>query len=88
MRTVHKFELSTTDDIQTFNLPMANNILKFGEQNGQVVMWIDLRTDKMPERLRKFQIIGTGHDIGDYPAEWLDTVQMSSGLVWHIYERF
>ena len=87
MRTIHKFELSLHDDIQKFNLPTGSQILKFGEQNGQVVMWVDLQTDN-DTYLVKFQIIGTGHDIGDYPAHWLDTVQMSNGLVWHIYERF
>ena len=88
MRTIHKFKLETTDDIQVFSLPNAHSILKFGEQDGQIVTWIDLRTGETLEVLRKFHIIGTGHDIGDYPAAWLDTVQMSSGLVWHIYEKF
>lgn len=87
MRTVYKYELTTTDDIQTLNLPRSHIILKFGEQNGRVVMWVDVRPGR-DTVLKKFQIIGTGHDIGDYPAAWLDTVQMSNGLVWHIYNRF
>lgn len=88
MRTVHEYELSMTEDIQTFNMPKSNNILKFGEQEGKVMMWVDIRTECDIETLIKLQIIGTGHDIGDYPAVYLDTVQMSNGLVWHIYERF
>ncbi len=87
MRTIHKYELSITDNIQTLNLSMAFNILKFGEQDGHLVFWADIRTDS-ETMLRKFQVIGTGYDIGEYPAVWLGTVQMGSGLVWHIYERF
>ena len=86
MRTVYKYELSITDDIQTLNVPMAFQILKFGEQNERLVFWADVRPEK-DSQLMKFQVVGTGHEIGDYPAGWLDTVQMSNGLVWHIYER-
>ena len=87
MRTIYKYELSLTDDIQTINLPRGAHILRFGEQDGQVVMWVDVRTDNEKD-LHTFLIVGTGHDITDYPSVYLDTVQMSNGLVWHIYERF
>lgn len=85
MRTIHKFKLATTGEIQEFHLPLGSAILKFGEQNGQVVMWVDVRTENNTY-VKHLQIIGTGHDIGEYPSLWLDTVQMSNGLVWHIYE--
>ena len=85
MRTIYKYELSITDDIQTLNVPMAFNLLKFGEQDGRLVFWADIRPDNETQ-LKKFQVVGTGHEIGDYAALWLDTVQMSNGLVWHIYE--
>jgi len=85
-RIVYKYELSMTSDIQTFNLPTGCHIAHFGEQDGKIMMWVDHKLG-LDKRLIKLQIIGTGHEIGDYIAIYLATVQMNDGLVWHIYER-
>jgi len=85
MRTIHKYELSIIDDIQEFNLTNSYSINHFGEQDGKLMMWADIRTESV-DHLTKIQVIGTGHDIGEYRASHLQTVQMSNGLVWHIYE--
>lgn len=88
MRTIYKYEMSMTDDIQTFDLYNGYSIVHFGEQDGKIMMWVDHRTEYDTKQLVKLQIIGTGHDIGDYAASYRQTVQMPNGLVWHIYERF
>ena len=87
MRTVHKYEVDVTDGPQTYEVHSGYHIIHFGEQNGKLCMWVDHRTEceKVSAILT---VVGTGHDISDFPHIHLGTVQMSSGLVWHIYNNF
>ena len=85
MRVIYKYELSITDK-QTIDLPDGSHILKFGEQDGQIVMWVD--QDDFNEIVTiEFNIVGTGQELStDGMDIWHGTIQMSNGLVWHIYE--
>jgi len=84
MRAVYKYELEITGE-QVLRIPKGAQLNYFGEQNGKLFVWADVRdTNDLEDRV--INIFGTGHPIGDHPYEWMGTVQMSNGLVWHIYE--
>ena len=72
------------------NLPEAAKILKCGVQDNKVVMWAEVNTEYQTQP-REFSVFGTGWDMADRDDQYdswkyIDTVQMPSGLVWHIYE--
>ena len=85
MRTIYKYALSLTDGEQFIDMPQGSVFLKAGEQHGRLVFWVDSRTTNEMNP-RAFKVVGTGQEIGEYAYEYKDTVKMSNGLVWHIYE--
>ena len=84
MRAVNKYELKITGE-QTLILPKGAQLNYFGEQDGKLFVWADVRDTNEPEERHIF-IFGTGHVIDDHAYSWSGTVRMSNGLVWHIYE--
>ena len=85
MRTIFKYEILIKDGVQRFDLPNGFTIPHIGEQDGKLMMWIDQDTDNK-NRPFLVRVFGTGHNIGDEWANHIQTVQMSTGLVWHIYQ--
>ncbi len=71
----------------SFSFPSDAKVVHVGEQYSQVMLWIehDPLSDTHMMR-RNFRIVGTGHK--EIEDTWLHivTVQMKSGLVWHVYE--
>lgn len=74
-------------------LPFGNKILKVGEQDGELYVWymFEERHITNPE-VTVFFVFGTGwelevHDVGFdvRTREYIDTVQMKNGLVWHVF---
>lgn len=84
MQTVQEIILPLNIKTVT-EMPLDHKILKAGEQNGNLVIWIqcDLKCKYAPEI---FEVIKTG---GKVPKDhdYIDTVQMFNGLVWHIYKQ-
>ena len=87
MRTIYKYKISITGGEQLFSLHNGHRVIHIGEQNGELWMWVDQRTDhsRVDFNLRAIQ---TGHAVGDKANGHLGTVVMSDGYVWHIYETF
>lgn len=85
MRTIWKFEIPISD---AFSIPMprAAKVLAVGEQNHGLVMWADVSTNQ-PKLPRRFSVRGTGNPIPHTYDAYIGTVQMSNGLVWHVYEE-
>ena len=87
MEYIYKYQLQITD-IQKVEIPMNNKPLCVREQNGTLVLYALVNPEK--EILNyEFEVFGTGHPIKSKTAvrEYIDTVQMSNGLVWHIFKR-
>lgn len=84
MLTIHKYTLSTTRPV--FRLPVGAEILSFGAQRDDIVMWVKL-DDALPltEQLI-FEVIGTGWEMADKNYEFRATVQTDDGLVFHVFE--
>ena len=83
---IYKYELSITDGPQTIHLSGHSEPLKVAEQNGKLLMWVQTCTDCELEPW-VFRVSGTGHEIdNELDLVHIDTVLMSNGLVWHVFE--
>ena len=81
MRTIWKYPL---DGIRSmYDIP-DGIVRHVDEQNGQVMLWIEV--DPAAELTRRtFQIIGTGHEEIEPGFVYLGTVPIGP-FVWHVYE--
>lgn len=86
MLTVHKYPMIETG----YSMVMMHDgakVLKVQEQFGQLQLWA-LVDNGRPMVCNNFRIYGTGHPINEFDLnnqKYIDTVPMSSGLVWHIF---
>lgn len=84
---IYKYDLEITDmqDIKTFR---GARVLSAAEQDGKLRIWALVDIDE-EYRNKSIQIIGTGnpisYNIAEYNWEFVGTVLMSNGLVWHIF---
>lgn len=85
--TVWKFPLSVADD-QPVSMPRGAQILSVQMQGAQLCMWA-LVDPEAPKEVRRFRIVGTGHQFDEAPAHvHRGTFQMHGGaLVFHVFER-
>ena len=83
---IWKYKFPIDDE---FSLKMADGIILDAQiQHGVPCMWV--KTSGLPEsiKLRRFAIIGTGHDFDARGLVYIATFQMYDGaLVWHLFER-
>ena len=82
MHTIHKFPL-ILDDIQTIMLTNNSQIVHVGQQNGQLMLWVQLYTEHSLDRPNRIHIRGTGHPIPEN-ATFLNSVQVGE-FVWHVF---
>lgn len=87
---VYKYELPQGGEVELTG--RFNRFLKAGEQNGKLVLWTEnLLDESEPTDTVSFLVIGTGwkyiKTISGSHLSYVDTVQMSDGLVWHIFVR-
>lgn len=86
MRTIYKYALAY-DDEQVLYLHRGASILTVQNQREELVLWADVDTsnDKV---MRKIRILFTGFEIPSYLVlSFISTVQLSNGLVAHIFEE-
>lgn len=82
MRIVYKYEVNSyTVSIKTGADPV---VLHAGEQKDSLFLWIE--HDIHGQGQVDIQVIGTGHGV-PLDSKYLKSVQMQSGLVWHIYQK-
>lgn len=91
---IFKYQLNPgADDVARVQVPVFHTLLKVGEQGGQLCAWILI--DQVAEAVETldFYIIGTGWKLPDASPDeigeidYVDTVFMKNGLVWHIFVR-
>lgn len=87
MKTIYKypFKMGMNDSVWRHLMPIGSSIIKVGEQDDEVCMWAEVNLD-LPLEARGFFIIGTGFSIPS-DSTYVGSVQMDSGLVWHVYEE-
>ena len=87
-KTIWKFNLMITGQ-QDVLVPEGAVPLSVQEQHGLLCIWflVDLDSSPVPITLL---IVGTGQPLNQTDAkqvEYLGTVQMTSGFVWHVFVR-
>lgn len=101
MRMIYKYPLKIADS-QLVDLPADAYVLKVDEQSGELFVWALVDTEAQTEK-REFRIVGTGNPVPDdlnlryakdagitakdYMFFHLNSVVMSTGLVWHVFLR-
>ena len=85
MKTIHKYALKP-QGAQKVKMPEGAQILHAGEQEGSLFIWARVNTEHKPEN-RKIEVYGTGHEVNEFDLEHISTVQMSNGLVFHVFEN-
>lgn len=84
--TIWKFVI---DGEGLIEIPCTHRCLSVGEQEGRIVMWaiVDPTTRPVPKQI---SVIGTGWQgwtmDGINAKRFIGTVQMSDGLVFHVFE--
>ena len=91
MKVIYKFPLKFgyVNDRQKILMPKNPRILKVDEQDEVLTLWALVDTDNDDEYI-KVEIIPTGTELpelgGNEIRHHLDTVVMSCGLVWHVFQ--
>jgi len=83
MKTIYKFPLEITD-YSTLRTHDKAKVMHVGEQGGQLCIWLEVDLTQVVAT-HGFYIRGTGHVITGEEGQFLGTVLMPNGLVWHIY---
>ena len=90
MKRIYKYKLNY-DQSQKVILPPDAKILAVGAQGDDIFIWAMVDPMDIPTSTRCIEIYGTGHDIPDtdlYVRNYLGTVHMRNGLVWHVFEKY
>lgn len=82
-RVVYKYILPQGGSI-TLKKPF-NRFLKVGEQNENLVLWVEEELEGEETKIQ-FIVLGTGWKYPDN-FQYIDSVQMSDGLVWHVFYK-
>ena len=86
-----KYELRITDQQKIHTDYFHIQPLSVAEQNGKLMLWAKVYEDSPPEYQADsltVNIVGTGQDSRDFDCDdFLGTVVMSNGFVWHVFAR-
>jgi hypothetical protein len=85
MITIFKYPLTAVQ--QTISMPKDAVILHIELQLDRPCIWAKVNTDLAPT-LRKFVLVGTGHDMSkiDAQALYIGTFQTQQNFVFHVFE--
>lgn len=83
-KVIYKYEL-TLGPNQLW-LPSDYEIVKVGEQEDRVMVWVLFSCQMMYMSPVELRIVGTGQEFDD-EFTYAGTVLMESGLVWHVLHK-
>ena len=83
MKVIYKFEVTNGG----VTLPVGSKIIHAGEQLGRIVIWAIVDKKEPLNEIRMFNIYATGFDPIQDSDEFIGTVKLTSGLVYHIFEE-
>lgn len=85
---IHKQALEVTD-IQTIQVPANAQLLSVQEQRGVLTVWYFFGSETDEIKDWTFEIVGTGNNgPQEEQSYFASTVQMPSGLVWHVWVHY
>ncbi len=72
----------------TVNISMKKEarILSVQNQHNKITLWV-MCEEKQEDEIVSFSIYGTGHTISRIGMDYIGTVQMDNGLVWHVFKN-
>ena len=92
MMIIYKYKLiQDAHNVQNLQIPAGGIPLHAGEQFGELYIWYALPKPDEMTYSRRIYVLGTGIDnshiqLGDVDRlRFLNTVQMSNELVWHVF---
>jgi hypothetical protein len=83
MKTIWKYKLAPRTELE---MPAGAVVLTVGAQGEDVVIWALINSDAQNTEKRTFVDMGTGHHAPEGTMQFIGTVQVDSGLVFHIFE--
>ena len=92
MKRVYKYKIvpHTLHRQSVVEVPFLAIIRHVGEQDGELFVWAEVEVAETSTHVLDIEVFGTGQDIVEdmgVTREFLGTVQMANGLVFHIYHR-
>lgn len=86
MKTIWKYEISTTD-IQSIDMPSDARIISVHTQYGKPCIWVECDPDCAIRKRVWIRTYGTGHPIEETNLKFIGTYLIhQDNLVFHIYE--
>lgn len=76
----------TISSKQTIEIPRGFRILSVQNQNNNITLWCLIDDENGPTDVN-FRIYATGQSCGMSVENYIGTVQMNNGLVWHIFKE-
>lgn len=90
-KKICKYNLRFLDNgKESLKLQFGSEILSCQLQDDEIMLWVLVNPDEQKTELNFFEIFGTGHDVGcdmGVSRKFINTIQFSSGLVFHIFQR-
>lgn len=83
MRTIHKYVVPV-EDTATLTMPEGARPIAVAEQRSTLCMWAEVESENQNVE-HIFHVRGTGHPMRGDEGQFIGTVVMSYGLVWHVY---
>jgi hypothetical protein len=89
MRRIHKYPFAIDDDV-IVNLPLNATIISIQLQGDIPCVWAIVNPLEQYVESRQFKVFGTGHPMPETilrTHEFRATLQLSNGLVFHVFEK-
>lgn len=83
MRTMWKYKLELTDQIQTIETKVGATLRLVAFQRGDVTLWFEVLSG-VPNTHRRYVVCGTGHEV-PLGAVYVGTC-FCAPFVWHVFE--
>lgn len=83
LKTIHKFKVRPGDYTM---MPKEAEVLSVGQQGADIVCWALVNEGWPADGARKILGGGTGHKFPNHCGEFIGTVQMDDGLVFHFFD--
>ena len=84
MKKIYKYKLLPNTPVE---IPWEHEILSVKVQNGyDIVMYAIVDTSTLLKTI-EIKVIPTGGEIDDSDLEFIDTVQLDNGLVFHVFKN-
>lgn len=89
-KTIWKYPITHPDRVE-IEMPKGAELLTIQCQDNTPTIWALVNPDKeLDLEKRNFELFGTGHDVPcdmGIERKYINTFQMNTGLVFHLFER-